>query len=134
MTSSYRRSFVWLAAIGLLTAAAPHAAVPHSSMHLSLVKAEPAINGSVTAAPHTIRLFYSQEPQVQGTSIHLLTSAKKEVALEATKADEKDKKIISADLKEHIGTGTYTVSWRAMSKDGHVLKDTFTFSVKNAEK
>src|SRR5262245_50541046 len=90
MTSSKRRSLAMLAAIGLLTAAAPH-----SSMHLSLVKAEPAINGSVTSAPHTIRLFYSQEPQVQGTSIHLLTAAKKEVPLEATKADEKDKKIIT---------------------------------------
>jgi copper transport protein len=115
------------AAVGLFVAAAPHPA-----MHLRLVNAEPGINGSTDKVPAEIRLFYSQAPQMEGTTIRLLTEAQKEIPLEATKADEKDKKIVFATLKEKIGLGTYTVAWRAMAADGHVLRDEFTFTLKAA--
>ncbi len=125
--ATLKRNLAVLSSFVVLLAAAPHA-----SMHLRLVKAEPGINGTVDKAPTDIRLFFSQAPQMEGTSIRLLTDAQKEIALEPSKADEKDKSIVAAHIKQPIGLGTYTVAWRAMAADGHVLKDEFTFTVKSA--
>ena len=37
---------------------------------------------------------------------------------------------MSADVKQALAAGSYTVSWKTSSKDGHPIKGDFTFTVK----
>jgi methionine-rich copper-binding protein CopC len=40
-----------------------------------------------------------------------------------------DNSVMEVELEEGLGAGKYTVQWKGMSKDGHVQKGTFSFSV-----
>jgi methionine-rich copper-binding protein CopC len=41
-----------------------------------------------------------------------------------------DNSVMEVELEEGLGAGKYTVRWKGISKDGHVQKGTFSFSVK----
>ncbi len=113
-----------VAAIAVVTGAT-HAT---SVRHLKLDRAEPAIGGTVTTAPTAIRLFFSQAPQMKGTSIRVVDAKEQAVHLADAHADAKDGKIVIADVKGVVAPGTYTVAWRAMARDGHVIKGDFRFT------
>jgi methionine-rich copper-binding protein CopC len=41
--------------------------------------------------------------------------------------------VFSSTLTETLPPGTYSVAWRAMAIDGHVLTEDFAFTVQAAE-
>ena len=43
--------------------------------------------------------------------------------------DEEDGRVFSVVLHGTLPPATYTVSWRGMSEDGHVVRETFDFTV-----
>lgn len=112
-----------LAAGLLLTAAAPHAA-----MHLKLDRSEPAKDASVAAAPAAIQLWYSQEPQVKLTTVKL-TGPAGTVDLKPVTAADDDGSHLSAPVGQSLAAGAYTVAWRTLAKDGHVVSGEFGFHV-----
>jgi methionine-rich copper-binding protein CopC len=116
----------WLSLAVLVVVAG---ATPASGVrHLKLDRADPAVNGTVTQAPTAIRLYFSQAPQIKGTSVHVLDAKERAVPLADAHADPKDGKIVIADVKAAVIPGTYTVAWRAMAADGHVVKGDFRFT------
>lgn len=132
--ASVRRTAIIRAAI--IPTAISRTAISRSPMirsdarrHLKLVKTSPAADTTVATAPTAIRLWLSEPADLPATKISLSTAAGVAVRTNAvTRAAAKDAPL-EATIPTPLANGGYTVSWKAMSKDGHVVKGTFAFTV-----
>ena len=122
-----------LASTALLAVSATLSVAAVPAMHLRLVKAEPAADSTVTVAPQEIRLFFSQEPEVRATRITIVDDSRNEIAVAAARADAKDGKIVIVPITGALVSGSYTVSWRTMAKDGHAVNGIFNFALRAAD-
>ena len=113
-----------LAAIAITALAAGAWAAP---FHLHLLKSAPAANATITAAPDSIELWFSQEPEIKVTTVKVTGPGNATVAL--TPLAKRDSAGVIAAVKGGMKTGAYTVTWRTMAKDGHVARGTFAFKV-----
>ncbi len=97
--------------------------------HLKLVKSSPAADTVMATAPTAIRLWLSEPAEVPATKIAITTAAGVAVKTSAvTRAATKDAPL-EAKIPTPLANGAYTVTWKAMSKDGHVVNGTFAFTV-----
>ena len=100
--------------------------------HLKLKRSFPAKDTVLTTSPGAVRLWLSEPAELPATKIAVTTDAKAPVAVEkATRAAGADAPI-EAKFAKPLGAGRYTVTWKTMSKDGHVVNGTFGFTVKPA--
>ena len=95
--------------------------------HLHLVKSVPAANATVGAAPDSIRLWFSQAPELKLTSVKV--TGPRTTAVPIAPLAARDSALVVAAVKSKMAAGAYTVAWRTMSKDGHVVRGTFAFTV-----
>ena len=96
-------------------------------LHLHLVKSTPAANASVSSAPDSIRLWFSQAPELKLTTVKVTGPGTDAIAL--APLAKGDSALVIAAVKGTMAAGSYTVAWRTMSKDGHVVRGTFAFKV-----
>lgn len=129
-TSLPIRTVAVLAVAAVLLSAAPRA---DALMHLRLVRAEPAADATVTEAPAEIRLFFSQEPVLAATSVRLLSADETALELGDPTLDEQDSTIVHVALHGDLAPGTYRVTWRTTSPDGHVVRGDHRFTYAPAE-
>lgn len=113
-------------------ALAPGAASSDAPFHLRLEKSEPSKGAVLDASPTVIRLFFSLPPEMAVTAIKLSDAADNAITLSAPRRGAGAKDPVEADVKQALAAGTYTVSWKTSSKDGHPIKGDFTFTVKSA--
>ncbi len=121
----------FLFALTGLAAASMFAAGPASSddLHLRLVSSAPEADSTV-APPSEIRLTFSQVPQEGSTSVRLLDHA--ESLIETGKITHSgDGEIFHAPVGTTLADGSYTVAWRTMADDGHVIRGEIPFVVKS---
>ena len=95
--------------------------------HLQLLKSTPAANASVSSAPDSIRLWFSQAPELKLTTVKLTGPGTAAISL--APLAKGDSALVVAGVKGAMAAGSYTVAWRTMSKDGHVVRGTFAFKV-----
>jgi len=100
--------------------------------HLHLLKSSPAANATIAAAPDSIRLSFSQTPELKVTSVTVTGPASASVALAPLASA--DSATVVARVKGKMSPGTYTVAWHTMAKDGHVARGTFAFTVAPAKR
>ncbi len=127
MSRTIRQMAFGLLAVTLLLGAMP------ADLHLRLERAEPAVDGEITAAPDAIRLYFSQEPQIKLTTVKLTDGSGAEVQVGDAMAVGGDGKVVAAAVKGEMKPGKYTVVWRTMAKDGHVVRGEFAFSLRAAD-
>lgn len=114
-------------AIGLLATSAWAA-----PFHLHLLKSSPEANATVAAAPDSIRLSFSQMPELKVTTLTVTGPGSASVALAPLASG--DSATVVAGVKGKMSAGTYTVAWRTMAKDGHMARGTFAFTVAPAKR
>lgn len=129
MTHILRRSL--LAAALVVPASAIIAAVPLP--HLKLKASFPAADTTLTTSPDAVKLWLTEPVDLATSSIAVKSEAGAAVATDklthgATAADP-----LAAKFTKAPGSGKYTVTWKAMSKDGHVVNGTYAFTVKLAK-
>ena len=95
--------------------------------HLQLVKSTPAANATIAAAPDSLRLWFSQAPELKLTTVKVTGPGP--AAIPLTPLAKGDSGLVVAAVKGRMAPGSYTVAWRTMSKDGHVVRGTFAFRV-----
>lgn len=123
MTQSIRALSVAVAVLaGLAATHAPEA------RHFALDKSVPEADATVPA-PSEIRLWFTQVPQEGSTSIRLVEADEAGVHVGDVMQDPDEPTTFYVELHGALPAGTYTVSWRGMGQDGHVIRDSFTFSV-----
>lgn len=99
-------------------------------LHLRLLKSEPANEAVLSTVPPTIELWFSEQPEVKVTTIQLRKPSGETTRLEKVEADAEDATHIIASVDSIAISGAYSVAWRTMSKDGHVVNGEIAFEVK----
>ncbi|MBK8163533.1 MAG: copper homeostasis periplasmic binding protein CopC [Gammaproteobacteria bacterium] len=99
-----------------------------ASAHTHLEKSDPADKASLSAAPASVQLWFSDKVAAEWSKIVVTDAAGKRVDQEKVAVDETDPKHIRVDLNP-ITSGKYKVDWNVISGDGHRVKGSFSFSV-----
>lgn len=119
-----------VAAGTLGTAGTVHAT--NAELHFKLVKSDPASDTILGEAPEAVRLWFSQEPQMEGAKVRIMGPDEALVTMSDVHQNDADKNLVSADILAELQPGTHTVMWRAMGLDGHIVSGEFTFSYNTA--
>jgi methionine-rich copper-binding protein CopC len=98
--------------------------------HAQLVKAEPARRAVLDKAPTQVRLWFNEEIEGAYTSLSVLGANKKPVTDAKPKVVPDDPKSVVLSLPD-LKPGKYTVKFRVLSVDGHIVDDSFNYKVKN---
>ncbi|MDE1011178.1 MAG: copper resistance protein CopC [Paraburkholderia fungorum] len=98
--------------------------------HAGLVKSEPGRRAALTAAPTQIRLCFNEQVEPKFSSVSLIRADAAAIELGALDADPKDPRCLSAKITGEMSTGDFTVKYKVLSVDGHVVDYGFGFSVR----
>ena len=113
----------WLVALAF-SLATPRAALAHAE----LVGSEPVDGAALQAAPRTVRLYFSEPSEREFFSLEVYSARR-------VRVDRNDARIPADDVQglevrlDELERGVYTVVWRVLSIDGHVVRGVIAFSV-----
>ncbi len=97
--------------------------------HSMLVKAEPPRRAVLTKAPAQVQLWFNEEIEGDYASLVVLDTEKHPVTEIKPQLAPDDRKSIVLPLPE-LTPGKYSVKFRVLSVDGHVVESYFDFTVK----
>jgi len=97
--------------------------------HSMLVKAEPPRRAVLAKAPAQVRLWFNEEIEGDYASLVVLDAEKHPVTEIKPQLAPDDRKSIVLPLPE-LTPGKYSVKFRVLSVDGHVVESYFDFTVK----
>jgi copper resistance protein C len=99
-----------------------------ASAHAFLDHASPAVGSTVSAAPPTITLWFSQdlEPAFSGATVTDQANQRVDLGNAEVPAGHPDE--LQVRLRA-LAPGTYRVSWHVVSVDTHPTEGSFTFTV-----
>jgi copper transport protein len=124
-----------LSSVGATPLAAPPPAdepADERLLHLRLEKSEPATGAVLGASPSVIRLWYSLPPELAVTVVRLTRADGNTIPLGALRRGRGASDPVETDVKQPLPNGSYTVSWKTSSRDGHPIRGEFKFAVKGA--
>ena len=97
--------------------------------HAALVKAEPPRRAVLAKAPAHVQLWFNEEIENAYASLVVLDAGKNPVTAVKPQLASNDLKSIVLPLPE-LAPGKYSVKFRVLSLDGHVIQSSFDFTVK----
>lgn len=113
----------------LTVAFALGAPVTSAFAHSMLVKAEPPRRAVLTKSPSHVRLWFNEKIEGDYASLVVLDAKTQPITdVKPTLAPD-DQKSIILPLPE-LAPGKYSVKFRVLSVDGHVVESSFDFTVK----
>jgi copper transport protein len=95
--------------------------------HAMLVRSQPAAKAALKEPPKNVQLWFSEELESQFSSIVVTDQNGNRVDKNDTSPGD-NKKSLQVSLENLVG-GTYTVEWKALATDQHMMKGKFTFTV-----
>ena len=98
--------------------------------HAQLLKAEPARRAVLDKAPTQVRLWFNEEIEGAYTTLSVLNANKKPVTDAKPRVVSDDPKSVVLSLPD-LGPGKYSVKFRVLSVDGHVVNSSFDYTVKS---
>ena len=98
--------------------------------HAMLVKAEPARRVGLAKAPTQVRLWFNEEVEKDYAALTVLDGDKRPMTEVIPQISADDPKSIILPLPE-LPPGKYTVKFRVLSVDGHVVDSSYDFTVKS---
>jgi copper resistance protein C len=99
--------------------------------HAMLVRAAPAARASLAQPPDRVHLWFNErlEPAYSRVSVHDHAGQRVDVA--DAGVDPAEPRRLSVGVPP-LAAGTYTVRFRVLSVDGHLLESEFPFTVRAA--
>ncbi len=113
-----------LLAVALAALAFPAVASAHATME----KATPSFAQRLEQSPTVVRLRFDQSVEALSNAIRVFDS--KGRLLSGPVRSSADRRTIDAAV-EHLPRGGYTVRWRVVSADSHVISGVYTFGVRH---
>ena len=101
-----------------------------SFAHAYLVKSVPAGRATLFSAPGKIQLWFNERLEPKYSSASVYDGAGQRVDGDNAQVSSDDPKQLSVALKK-IPAGRYTVKFRVLSVDGHVVEQSFPFTVRD---
>lgn len=123
-----RRCVAALGAAGLVAALAVGPAAPAAQAHNVLLGTSPASGSTVAALPDLIVLHYDLPAQVLGTVV-IVRGPSGNVAAGPAELVNSD---VDQPVRPGSPPGSYTVDWRVVSADGHIVQGSFGFTARAA--
>jgi copper transport protein len=118
------------AARHLATAALVLAALPASaSAHAVLQHTTPHQNSSVTAAPERVQLDFNEPVEVSFGSVRVYDERGQRVDAGEVAHPQGRPESVVVGLREGLGRGIYTTTYRVVSADGHPVSGGYAFGV-----
>ncbi|MGH2747080.1 MAG: copper resistance CopC/CopD family protein [Actinomycetota bacterium] len=122
---TFRRCLVGVASILFFVAAGAGPA----SAHAIVESTEPAIDEVVRASPERVVMRFNEPVEIAFGAVRVYdTNARRVDAGDAGHIEGRPD-AISVPLEENLDPGTYTVTWRVLSADSHVIQEAFVFHV-----
>ena len=122
-----KRVMVGAVMVGVVTAMG--LPVDPALAHALLVKAEPPRRAVLAKAPAQVQLWFNEEIEDAYSSLVVLDSEKHPVSKVKFQLAPDDQKSIVLPLPE-LAPGKYSVKFRVLSVDSHVVESSFDFTVK----
>jgi len=97
--------------------------------HASLVKSVPAHRAVLQRAPAKVQLWFNERLEPRYSSFSLLDAGGKPVAIGAVAVASDDPRSLAATINA-LPPGSYSVRYRVLSIDGHVVQNQFTFTIR----
>jgi methionine-rich copper-binding protein CopC len=121
------RRWALLAALAVASALLPAAAGAHSR----LVRSQPSRNAAVARAPERVRLWFSERLEPAYATLSVWSEAGAQVDAGDAAVDPADAAVLSVGAPNLV-PGRYTVRYRVLSVDGHIVESSFAFTVEAA--
>jgi copper resistance protein C len=97
--------------------------------HAYLVKSVPAAQAVVAHPPARAELWFNERLEPAYSRVSVLDGRGRHVDLGSSHVDPEDPKKLSVALPE-LAPGSYTVKFRVLSIDGHIVESQFSFTVR----
>jgi hypothetical protein len=111
----------------LLAATSDTGARAPAVRHFELARSLPAAD-SEAPRPTAVVLWFTQRPQDDATTVRVVGEGGEPVAAAALVQDPVDPTVFVLPIPDGLDAGSYTVSWRSMAADGHVVRGDFAFT------
>jgi hypothetical protein len=99
--------------------------------HSLLVRSQPDRGATVARAPERVQLWFSERLEPAYATLSVWSEAGAQVDAGDAAVDAGDPRVLSTNAP-NLAPGRYTVRYRVLSVDGHVVESSFTFTVKAA--
>ena len=100
--------------------------------HAFLVKSVPAGRATLFSSPGKIQLWFNERLEPKYSSASVLDPEGKRVDADNAQVSAEDPKQLTVALKP-IPAGRYTVKFRVLSVDGHIVEQSFPFTVRETK-
>ena len=100
-----------------------------SHSHSLLVRSQPGQRSTVTRPPERVQMWFSERLEPAYATASVWNEAGKRVDGGDATVDQNDPVLLSVSTPR-LGPGRYTVRFRVLSVDGHIVESTYTFTVK----
>ena len=104
-----------------------------ASAHAYLVKSVPPGRASLFASPTKIQLWFNERLEPRYSSASVLDSEGKRMDRDDAQVAPDDPKQLAIGVKQ-LQAGKYTVKFRVLSVDGHIVEQTFPFTIRESKK
>jgi hypothetical protein len=123
-TFQSRRTF-----LGLLLGAVGTAIRPGPARaHAALVRSSPARRATLHRSPARVQLWFSERLEAAYSSVSVWTADGRRVDAGDARVEPEDPTQLSVGLPA-LAPGRYTVRFRVLSVDGHIVESTLPFAV-----
>ena len=99
-----------------------------SVRHFGLAKSIPDVDSSVQS-PEQLQLWFTQAPQDGSVTIRLINAAGDLVQTGEPVRHTEVASLMEVQVGRLLDEGAYTLAWRGIGDDGHVVRNEFGFSV-----
>jgi methionine-rich copper-binding protein CopC len=104
-----------------------------AAFHAHLVRAEPAVNDTIAATPKAVRLWFSEPVELGLSRVKVVRVGGDTVKTSALRHEGTAATTAALDLASPpTAPGTYVVTYRVVSRDGHPTAGSYNFVLKGA--
>lgn len=98
--------------------------------HAFLVKAIPARRATLLRPPNRVQLWFNERLEPAYSTVSVTDATGRRVDGQEVKVGPEDPKLLSVPLPP-LEAGTYTIRFRVLSVDGHVVESEYLFTVRS---
>jgi methionine-rich copper-binding protein CopC len=121
-----------------VTAFAPASPAPvrpavDALFHAHLVRAEPAVNDTLASTPKSVRLWFSEPVELGLSRVKIMRAGGDTVKTSGLRHEGTASSTAALDLASPpTEPGTYVVTYRVVSRDGHPTAGSYSFVLRSA--
>ncbi|MBC6974805.1 copper resistance protein CopC [Bacillus sp. Xin] len=124
--SVLRKLGAWMVMACVLMISLPTAV----SAHAYIVKSNPSENETLEKVPSAVRIEFDEILQSSNfNTVFVRNASGKRVDLKDAHVDKKNPKLLKVGVKQDIPNGTYSIQWKAISADGHLIQGVIPFRI-----